>query len=258
MPSLSSGYRQRSRISVVAVHARATPSQARALARRISMASESSMRARSPGLVTVVALAGLLTQATRRVQREVGLVVGRIGRIAIGIRRDARSRRHRCPPCRTRRGCPSPCRSARARESTARGVAPSSTMRCGLARVAFHHAVADEAVSRRCASTGRLAQRLCELHRGADQSSGEVFAGAHDLEQRHHVRRREEMHRRSRPADVASPSAISFDVQRRRVASRAPRRGRATRVELREHDLASGPCVRTTASMITSASARSA
>ena len=71
--------------------------------------------------------------------------------------------------------------------STRRGVAPFEHHALGLARIAFHHAVADEAVAD-ARQHRRLAQRPRELHGGRDRrgevcrvrttsSSGITFAG---------------------------------------------------------------------------------
>ena len=101
-------------------------------------------------------------------------------------------------------------------------------MRCGFARIAFHHAIADEAIAD-LRQHRRLAQRLGEIHDGADRRR-RGLRRAHDFEQRHDVRRREEVHADHVLRAVGRRGDL-LDVQRRGVGrehgARASRRDRA-------------------------------
>ena len=141
-------------------------------------------------LIAVIALAVLLPETSGRVQREVGLIVGRIGRITTGVRAvhvhadvDARhvedaENAHRHAPA-LEHGVDAPRRRAFEHHAL------------GLAGVPFHHPVADESVAD-AREHGRLAQRPRQFHRRRDRR-GRGPRRAHDFEQRHHVRRREEV-----------------------------------------------------------------
>ena len=116
------------------------------MARRISSASGSSWRVRSPGMVLVVALAVLLAKSSGRVQREVRLIVGRVRRIALGVRAmhvdahiDSRHVEHREDAHRHAPGLERAVDLARCRALQHHALR--------LARVALHHAIADEAVA---------------------------------------------------------------------------------------------------------------
>ena len=142
-------------------------------------------------LVAVVTLAVLLAQATRLDQGEIGLVIVRIRRKAFGIRlvhvhadvdtghvehgEDA----HRHAPL-----------FERGIDLAWRGALQHHAL--GLARIAFHHAVADEAVTHSCQHR-RLAQGLGQVHDSAD-GFGRRIGGAHHLQQGHDVRGREKVH----------------------------------------------------------------
>ena len=183
-------------------------------------------------LVAVVALAVLLTKAASVVKRDIRLVVARVGRVLVGIglvdvhahihaghvehREDA----HGHAPFLERR-----VHLAR------RGAFQHHTLR--FARIAFHHAITDEAIAD-ARQHRRLAQRLGQVHGSAD-ALGARGLGTDDFEQRHNVRRREEVH-----ADDVLRTGHSrgqfVDVERRGIGGQHSARLRH-RIELREHRL---------------------
>ncbi len=190
MPSLISGYRQRSRISCVAVLARrdSEPSGGRAQDRdRLRVVVPRAVTR----LVAVVAVAGLLPEAP-------GLVAARRRPDSRSDRADNGSAFARCTLTPTSMPAMSKTREDAHRhppvlehrvDAPRRRALEHDALR--LARVAFHHPVADESVAD-AREHGRLAQRLRELHRRQDRLRRRLRR-AHHLEQRHHVRRREEV-----------------------------------------------------------------
>ncbi len=211
MPSLISGYRQRSRISCSLCSRCGTLSRA-AVSRRIAIASGSSCLRPVARHVPIIPLAVLLAEAPGRMQRDVRLIIGRIGRIFVGVRAmhvdadvDARHVEDREDAHRHAPGL------EHAVDSPRRGALEHHAL--GLARVAFHHAIADEAVTD-AREHGRLLQRFGEIQRGADHRRGGLV-GAHHFEQRHHVRGREEV----QADDVLGPP------RRRRDRADVERRG---------------------------------
>src|SRR5688572_26997243 len=128
-------------------------------------------------IVTVVALAVLLAQPARLVQREVGLVVSRIWRVPLCVRDvhvdadidtghvEHAENAHRHAPAFERA------------IDRARGRAFEHHA-LGLPRITFHHAIADEAIAD-LREHWRLAQGFRQIHDGT-QDGCRGFRGTHD------------------------------------------------------------------------------
>ena len=184
-------------------------------------------------LVAIEPLAGLLPQPPGGVQRRVRLVVSRVRRITMRVRAmhvdahvDARHVEHGENAHRHAELFEHRVHAARRRAF--------ERQQQRLARVPFHHAIADEAV----ADSGehrRLANAPWRAPWRCGSPSSERLLAAHHFEQRHHVRWREEV----QADDVLRPlhrCRDFIDIQRRGVGGEQGA-GFGDRIEFAKHPL---------------------